>query len=730
MAKVTVNKKRFIIYLAVGIILAVILYLQSSLDKSAVLDVNCSINEENVTEVNNGLYLRSGVYQIVLGTYVEGTNDNAVIEFYTPDRGVLYSGTISNGISSNTYNLELKEKSNMVYIRIYGEAGKTVSIHSVSVFSDHLLYTDTVMWGFLLILLYVCGGICCFGRRKSDKNPVYGLILAGAVIWVSYPLMCDYLINGHDLNFQLYRIEGVKDALLCGQIPVRIHPTHNDGYGYATAVMYPELFLYLPALLRLAGVSMVGSWQAFMLILTALTAYIMYYSVKDMSKSDYAAVITSFIYVVASYRVLCVLERAAVGEVLTLCFLPLVIDGFYNVFIGDQKKWFQLVIGATGILQSHMIGTFLTLITVSVLGLIYIRRLCSEKRWLSLGKAVGMILLLNLWYIVPFLDFYRLDLVLHHTSEGLSIFYDNAVIPGQLFNLLADQFGFSNNLSGGMGGEMPMTLGIMVSLVFMGCLITFLIIKKKDNVFAQRLFLLGILFIICSTTIIPWKKLQGIAIVNKLTSLVQFPWRLLGFATVCILIAGGLLLAEYALKTSARIRAAVLAGVILAGAFSYLFFGETITKQAVYLRKPETIPLERLVETIGMNAEYLIDGTDTASLKAGECRTSGADVLVLQKNGTSVEAVYDSKEDDAYIEFPLLWYPGYSARTADGAALDVLRGDNNVVRVMLDGTGTGSVHLAFKGKILYHIAEAVSYVSLAAYIISKICIKRKRKFLQ
>lgn len=60
-----------------------------------------------------------------------------------------------------------------------------------------------------------------------------------------YPLLNEYIIVGHDLAFHLNRIEGIKKGLLSGQFPVRIHPTHFGGYGYATPIMYPEMLLYI-----------------------------------------------------------------------------------------------------------------------------------------------------------------------------------------------------------------------------------------------------------------------------------------------------------------------------------------------------------------------------------------------------------------------------------------------------------------------------------------------------
>ena len=81
----------------------------------------------------------------------------------------------------------------------------------------------------------------------SDANIHLFLIALG--LFSSYPLYTFYLQYGHDLLFHLFRIDGIADGLQSGQFPVRLYGNDLNGYGYGVSMFYPELFLYVPALL-------------------------------------------------------------------------------------------------------------------------------------------------------------------------------------------------------------------------------------------------------------------------------------------------------------------------------------------------------------------------------------------------------------------------------------------------------------------------------------------------
>ena len=118
-------------------------------------------------------------------------------------------------------------------------------IFSVIVFGMFLLktsntngYSDVYIQEFLLLIVLCAGGILYFNKKVSKKIKI-GIFLLGLAVFVSYPLYNDYLVYSHDINFHLVRIEGLKEALSNFQIPARIHPLENNGYGYATSMVYP-----------------------------------------------------------------------------------------------------------------------------------------------------------------------------------------------------------------------------------------------------------------------------------------------------------------------------------------------------------------------------------------------------------------------------------------------------------------------------------------------------------
>lgn len=268
-----------LMYIAIGILMVLLFSLQKDLDQTYEKEVSCLVNDEGITDVKDSLVLRRGHYTVSVSVIVEGTMDDAVIEFYSLENGILLQSTISNGIPINSYQLSIDRPDEFIFIKVNGVPGRTVNIQKIAVYSEKPLFNDYCIVMIVFIALYIIFGLYFLSNRKCSTNIIIAFVLIYGVVLASYPLFSDYLIDGHDLRFHLYRIEGLKAGLQSGQFPVRIDPVHNAGYGYATATMYPNLFLYFPAILRLRGVSMVMSYQILLISINTLTALIMYYSI-------------------------------------------------------------------------------------------------------------------------------------------------------------------------------------------------------------------------------------------------------------------------------------------------------------------------------------------------------------------------------------------------------------------------------------------------------------------
>lgn len=582
-------------------------------------------------------------------------------------------------------------------------------------------YIDIGIQGFLLIMALGIGGVLYLKKEVSSKFKI-GVLLIVLALFVSYPLYNDYLVYSHDINFHLVRIEGLKEALSDFQIPARIHPIENNGYGYATSLLYPELFLYIPAILMLLNTSMVFSFKIFLILINLAAIYSMYISVKRISKSTTSGVVAAIIFATANYRLENVFTRASVGEALALAFLPIVIWGLYELLVGDKKKWYIFVIGFTFIIQSHMLSIILATIVCIMLGLYYIKKILKEKRYKEILISIVAVILLNMWFMVPFLDAYSLNLNVKNTDEEAKAFAFEkyTVIPAQLFNLFdtAYSLNVTNDNEEGMEEEMSYSIGILCSIgLIIGVIYC---IKNKESEddfikFIRMLCVIAVIFLILSTTIVPWKELQDqFGLIKRLCLTMQFGWRFLGITTVAITIAMSIIIGKYVdskydeNKDFLQNYKIVFIIGLIAFLSVPLFLGE-YSKQFKYITNSYKLNYDMTGQ-----GEYFIEGTNTSLLTKNKFETSSTKIKINSfiKEGSKVVVNYDNEEGSGYIEVPLLYYPGYVAKDENGKKMKVVCGENNVVRVELTKSQQGTITVEYKEKASYIFGNIVSIATL------------------
>ncbi|MBR2942265.1 MAG: hypothetical protein IKB82_02595 [Clostridia bacterium] len=238
-------------------------------------------------------------------------------------------------------------------------------------------------------------------RRRRDA-----LALLFAAAFASMPAMMTVIFDGHDLFFHMNRIEGIAAALRCGQFPVRIHASTLLGYGYAASPYYPELFLYIPALLRNMGVSLMASVQVFMMLINLASALICHRSAKRILGDGGAALLASVLYTLSNYRLINVYARAAFGEALAMVFFPLLIEALVEVLTRDERRWPLLALAMTGIFMSHLLSTLFAAGFCVLAALCCLPRLVGEpRRVLACVKAALVTAACSVFFIVPFLQY-------------------------------------------------------------------------------------------------------------------------------------------------------------------------------------------------------------------------------------------------------------------------------------------------------------------------------------
>lgn len=546
-----------------------------------------------------------------------------------------------------------------------------ITVHKAGVFSRDPAAYAALAGIVLTVLLVLSWDTRPIGReRRRDALTVVFIAL-----FASMPLLFSGIFDGHDLFFHLNRIEGIASGLRAGQFPVRIHASTLLGYGYAAPQFYPELFLYLPAVLRNLGVSLTASVRVLELTINLATAIVCYFSARGVLGERRIALGATALYTLCGYRLASLYVRAALGESLAMIFFPLLIWAMTEVLTGEEKRWPLLALAMTGIFMSHLLSTLFAAALCALSALLCARRLIREpRRILACAKAALLMVLCSAWFLVPFLQFAQAGI---NTSvavmAGEHVLHPGAFFvgfPGQNPDLPYEATDFSYTVGVVPGLALMLGCGLlMVRLYMRGGREA---LGREDRLCCGFLGF-SVLLLLGSTALFPWTWACGLSRpYSTLFRQIQYPWRLVGVATPMMAFAGawGYLRGE-AHRT--RTLAAVMAlCMLLAG------YGMQVFVQDVPLLQKEDFCDTRIEQY-----EYTYEGTVKGVLVPGEITAYDAPEYAVrgyQKRGTSLRFALDAPQGLSSLEVPLLYYPGYRA-TANGADCRVARGENNVIRL-------------------------------------------------
>ena len=312
--------------------------------------------------------LPKGMYTVTIQYEYEGP---AIMNVsYTDGRMVPeLSGDIqtrSSGMSTCDFKVRYGNRPMQVNGRLRGDAwegcyllvrGITITDSPVALINFLFQVVVMILALDLLLLLVLYHTRLTQNREKWREAKQLALL----ILFGSIPLFIDYIPWGaHDISFHLMRIEGIREGLQSGMFPVRIQPGWLNGHGYAVSVFYGDLFLYIPAILRMFGISIQTCYQLYVLLVNAATVLISYFCFSRMSDKR-TGMFCAALYSLNIYRLTCLYNRAAVGEYTAMIFLPLLLYGFWNVYTMDEESeehrnsWLTIALGFTGLVLTHMI---------------------------------------------------------------------------------------------------------------------------------------------------------------------------------------------------------------------------------------------------------------------------------------------------------------------------------------------------------------------------------------
>lgn len=659
-------------------------------------------NEETSTLLGPYVSLWGGDYTIQLKYQSESDRMMTI----STDRNISEDVLLDEG--ENLYERQVSTgRTDLFRLAIPNCGADDVIVNCFTVSSDRLLFTDNYF--FAIMVIFLGSGLFLIVNSKkwkviSREQKVIGFILIAVTIFACYPFFTTEFVEGWDTWGHLLRLESVKDALYQKQIPVSVFPNNCNGFGQLGA-MYPLLLLYPFGVLRGLHISLIVCYKLMFMTATAASVLTMYYSMKTIIKSDYAALIAASLYCIAPYRMEDIYCRHALGEILAMIFVPLVIAGLYHIFVGDSKKyWPLLVFGYSGVMQSHIISFVLAAFMSLLIGLLFMKRLTDKARLMNLMKALGLTILLNIWYIVPFIT---------HLFYGTS----NGVISNSDFAGDATKFAeLLSKVRYGAGGEQGIIgmIGIACILCIVICMFS---IMRNDHQavndkFIFTIFVVSVVFVFMVTTYFPWNVITQFKLASNILGMIQFPFRLLVIAIPILYMVLG-----YALE---RVRIAKKYKYII----FVLLFSITVLGIKDYMYETWKGTGEKNKMTGGITniaiPENYPQGADEASCQNESWYPYSYEMNIANfyRYGSIMTFDYVTPNDGEYVDFPRYYFIGYSAKVIGGelsknTQLLTEQGAEYRIRVHLPKSEQGtSVKINYTGTWYFKIAYSISVTTL------------------
>ncbi|WP_204785590.1 hypothetical protein, partial [Limosilactobacillus coleohominis] len=344
-----------------------------------------------------------------------------------------------------------------------------------------------------------------------------------------YPLAkTNTVYLGDDMVFQLQRIKEMTENIKSWNYFVGIY-THTFGkIGYPLNLFYPWVTILPFSFFSILCNDQVVAFYLGIAFYNLLTLSLTYVTIKKYSQNWVQAYVSACLYGFSTYRIIDAFKRFALGEYIALTFLTLCIYGMYAILKGNYHDWPYLAFGFSFVLLSHLLSVILNSVLLIILLVLLIPHINDiKKRVVAFMKAIIVSILSSAIFIFPFIE---QELFQKYPQPDVVDLATSALLPTKLFSASLD-----NNINRAIFGGNTYNIGIVILTVAIISPFTLRRLKRDYKV----IYFLGWVFTILSTSLFPWSLFQ-----NTVVSVIQFPWRFLGIATMLFSIVGGASICE------------------------------------------------------------------------------------------------------------------------------------------------------------------------------------------
>lgn len=562
--------------------------------------------------------------------------------------------------------------------------------------------------------------------HKIDINIIL-IIICITIIFSR--LFLQGMIYGHDSFVHLFRIANMSNNIQNGNLFSKIGYNYINGFGYGTGIFYPQINLLLSSIIYMVINDVSISLNIYVYINSLLSGIFMYCFLKYKLKDNNSAIVGSLLYIFAPYFYVQSMIRGATGETVIFLSLPLIFYGIERIFNRDKYGNLLVIIGGIYVLQSHLISTIYVVIFVIVYLLLNYKKLLSKEIIFDLIKCILAIILTSLYFIVPFLEHYKIGGYNMLVDTGSDVSKKVLTFSQLVFN--------SGNYN----------IGILLTCMLLVLPLVFDKFKNERKAVLNYLILalISMVMIVC-----PW--IWGHI---KFLDVIQFPWRLLSYAIFFLSIVCSYLFKKLDIKHNNIIFALLL--IICLSMFqlnNYIMntnvrdagfdLNSTVENQIIdrnnsdlhtslggndYLpiecnidyiasRGPNLIVTKYNIKSIRKNnlEKYYIASNNNLFYNSGKIKTVKNYKF---KNGKL--SAYIVVDGDTKIELPLIFYLGYNI-TLNGKKVDYVKNHNGFIEINLNNI-SGNLKVEYTGTkldIFANIISLVSFLGINMYYLCKI----------
>lgn len=368
-----------------------------------------------------------------------------------------------------------------------------------------------------------------FTRPYSPVGPalLYAVIAAGML----YPFWSPTFRNAGDLFVVLGTIVEADNALAEGQFPIRVTPRQHGGARYPFFQFYGNFPYTLTAVLSrvLPGHDPYLAWKAVSWLMLVIGGLYMWRLCRRLTRHNLAAVLAGVVFMTAPYMFADFVGRGAFTEFVAFNLLPPVFYHAWRAFASPGVR--HICASAVAWALLGLTHNITYLYAVTLFGLWLLSYASPTRRYgLRLGRVMLSGLLhgvLVLWYMVPQLSVMTSLEAGSNTQHPFAWGYMSTLRVLLWPVALTPEQSNTDHLTPQVG--LPILLLVALGLATVFARRT---VGRRRGVVVRALGMFAIAFLLAWSPFDIWSYLP------KLYSFVQFPYRMLAFATFAGSIAG------------------------------------------------------------------------------------------------------------------------------------------------------------------------------------------------